>query len=187
MNAWSRNILYFFCVIASSTAYGQSHGWPDGKVDYDKLIESIAEIESKGNPDAVSPRGTYVGYLQISRGLVDACNKIAGEQRYNYQDRYDKDKSIEMFLLMQERYNPENDMILAIRMWKEGTSAANKSRTKTAYVNKVLAAYETLPEGGSYYMNTDFSGEEELLLFFDRLDDMASDRDDNFEKIEESL
>lgn len=115
-----------------------------GKIDYDRLIKAVAQVESGGNPKAVSPKGNYVGYLQLSKVAVDGCNKIIGEKKYSYKDRYDKDKSIEMFYIIQQKYNPNNDIILALRIWKEGISALKKKRQVTPYVKKVLGIYDKL-------------------------------------------
>lgn len=67
--------------------------------DYDKLINAIAHVESKHNEKLVSKNKTHVGLLQISKITVDECNRIIGMKKYTYQDRYDRNKSIEMFLL----------------------------------------------------------------------------------------
>ena len=113
--------------------------------DYDKLIHAVAKVESGHNAKAVSKNGKYVGYLQISKGMVDECNKILNEKRFNYQDRFDKDKSIEMFIIFQERHNPEHDIIKALRMWNEGVSRKYWTNlTPTSYVRKVMNIYSQL-------------------------------------------
>lgn len=84
------------------------------------VIEAIAKVESGGNPKAVSKNGTYIGLLQISKSLVDDVNSFVGYRKYSYQDRYDPEKSIEMFILYQKKYNPENNIDKAIRIWNGG-------------------------------------------------------------------
>lgn len=116
------------------------------KIDYPALIEAIAQVESNKNPKAVSPKGNYIGYLQISKGLVDGCNRILGKKKYTYKDRYDVEKSKEMFYIIQKRYNPNDDLVLAIKIWKEGVGSVNKKRTVTPYVRKVLNLYEKYTE-----------------------------------------
>lgn len=44
--------------------------------NYDKIIESIIFIESRGQDDVISSCGNFVGCLQISKVLVDDCNRI---------------------------------------------------------------------------------------------------------------
>lgn len=111
------------------------------KITYDRLIYSIAQVESTHNPRAVSPCGRYVGYLQISKGCVDACNNILGHKKYNYSDRLDKNKSIEMFRIIQNHYNPSQDLLIACRIWSEGISALRKKPRHTPYYRKVMKIY----------------------------------------------
>jgi hypothetical protein len=82
------------------------------------VYEAISMVESGGNPKAVSPSGKYVGYLQISTGMVTTCNQIAGYKKFTNKDRYSKEKSIEMFIMFQEKYNPEHNVEKAFRLWK---------------------------------------------------------------------
>lgn len=113
------------------------------KITYNRLIHTIAYIESKHNPKLVSSNGLYVGYLQISKIAVNECNRLIGYKKYNYNDRYDKNKSIEMFHIIQSYHNPKQDLHLAIRIWSEGTTAANKTIRITPYVKKVLRLYNS--------------------------------------------
>lgn len=109
---------------------------------YEDLIYAVAKIESGHNEKAVSKNGKWVGYLQISKGMVDECNKILKEKRFNYNDRLNKDKSIEMFIIFQEQHNPEHNIVKALRMWNEGVSVKyRKTLTHTPYTRKVLKVY----------------------------------------------
>lgn len=82
------------------------------------MADAFAIQESKCNPLAVSPDGTYVGCLQISPILVDEVNRITGLS-YTYDDRYDKEKSYEMFYHMMKRYNPECTIDKAVDVWNK--------------------------------------------------------------------
>ena len=74
----------------------------------EKLIKAIIHVESNGNIAEVSSDGECVGILQIKKIVVDDCNeylKMKGKnKRFTYNDRLNKEKSIEMFYLIQERY-----------------------------------------------------------------------------------
>lgn len=91
---------------------------PNGK--WDDIIEAIAFIESGHDSTLVSPNGKHVGYLQISKILVDDCNQKANYKKYRYKDRLSKEKSIQMFHDIQRHYNPNNDIEKAIRLWNGG-------------------------------------------------------------------
>jgi hypothetical protein len=109
------------------------------------VIQAIAMVESECHPERVSRDGLYVGYLQISEILVRECNRLAGYKKYTYADRYDKQKSIEMFIDYQEHYNPEGDMERAIRLWNSGDlkCMSRKARTE-GYYRRVMARYASI-------------------------------------------
>jgi len=102
-------------------------------------MDAIIQVESEGNPRAVS--GNSVGAMQITPILVKDCNEILKKQkskkRYTLQDRYSVAKSKEMFLLIQKFYNPENSIEKAIRSWNGGLRYGIRSTNR--YYKKVLA------------------------------------------------
>ena len=128
-------ILIFLCVVSSLSIKAEG----SEKNDWNILIESIIEKESNGNPKAVNKRGNCVGILQITPILVRDCNRILGEKKYSYQDRLNRNKSIEMFNIIQNYYNKEKNIEKAIRLWNGG---ANYSKWKTEeYYQKVMKIY----------------------------------------------
>ena len=109
------------------------------KFDWTKVIEAIIMVESGGNPRAKS--GNSVGAMQITPILVADCNKILkgrnSKKRYTMRDRYSVQKSKEMFLIYQSKYNPTNSIERAIRSWNGGHNYS-KRRTQR-YFEKVKA------------------------------------------------
>ena len=106
------------------------------------VIEAIAKVESEGIPSKVSRNGLYVGYLQISEILVRECNRIVGYKKYTYADRYDKQKSINMFIDYQEHYNPDGNMERAIRLWNSGDlNCMNRKMRTEGYYKRVMSRY----------------------------------------------
>ena len=107
--------------------------------NWNPVIEAIIQVESEGNPNAVS--GNSVGVMQITPILVKECNEILKKQkskkRYTMADRYSVEKSKEMFLLIQKYYNPQNSVEKAIRSWNGGIKYSIKATNK--YYKKVLA------------------------------------------------
>ena len=102
-------------------------------------MEAIIQVESEGNPNAVS--GNSVGVMQITPILVKDCNDILKRQKSKKQftmaDRYSVAKSKEMFLIIQKYYNPENNVEKAIRLWNGGIKYSIKATNR--YYRKVLA------------------------------------------------
>ena len=94
------------------------------------LLKAIIHVESKGNPKAYNKNGDCVGLLQITKVCVRACNNVlkskGSDKRFTYNDRWDGNKSIEMFYTLQEAYNPKNDIHKGIRVWNKSTSYKNK-------------------------------------------------------------
>jgi hypothetical protein len=116
------------------------------EVDLEKkwgaVVKAIAQVESEERPDQVSSNGLYVGYLQMSKILVRQCNQILGTQAYTYNDRYDKQKSIEMFIVFQEHFNKEGNMEKAIRLWCSGDlKCMNRKRATNGYYRRVMRKY----------------------------------------------
>lgn len=109
------------------------------------IINAIMEVESKGNPNIVSKDGKFVGVLQIQKIVVDDCNEYLQlylkqpNKKFAYDDRYDINKSIEMFILIQKRYNKSNDIEKAIRIWNGGNKYSIQKTQN--YYDKVMQCY----------------------------------------------
>lgn len=109
----------------------------------DKVVKAIAQVESKNNEKLVSANKVHVGLLQISKITVDECNRILGKKKYTYNDRYNGEKSIEMFYIIQDKYNSSYDIEKAIRIWNGGPFCKNKRKTDK-YYKKVMEAYQSI-------------------------------------------
>lgn len=106
--------------------------------DWEPVMKAIIQVESEGNTKAV--RGKSCGAMQITPILVAECNNILkgrnSKTRYTLRDRFNLEKSKEMFLLMQSEFNPGNNVEKAIRAWNGGNNY-NKKRTQR-YFGKVM-------------------------------------------------
>ena len=80
--------------------------------------------------------------MQITPVLVKDCNRILKDRnekrRFTLKDRYNVKKSKEMFVLIQEYYNPTNSIEKAIRSWNGGCNYSKRSTNE--YYKKVMAA-----------------------------------------------
>jgi hypothetical protein len=112
------------------------------KVNWSKVINAIIQVESGGDVNAKS--GKSVGPMQITPILVAECNRILemrnSRKRYSLADRVSLNKSKEMFLLIQDAHNPDNNVEHAIRSWNGGQRYSKKATEK--YYKKVMAAME---------------------------------------------
>ena len=106
--------------------------------DWDPVMDAIIQVESEGNPNAVS--GKSVGVMQITPILVEDCNNILmkkkSKKRFALSDRYSVKKSKEMFLLIQSYYNPTNSIEKAIRSWNGGVRYSVRATNR--YYRKVM-------------------------------------------------
>ena len=106
--------------------------------DWDPVMDAIIQVESEGNPNAVS--GKSVGVMQITPILVEDCNNILmkkkSKKRFALSDRYSVKKSKEMFLLIQSYYNPTNSIEKAIRSWNGGVHYSVRATNR--YYRKVM-------------------------------------------------
>ena len=108
-----------------------------GKPDQDPveaMAYAFAMVESKGNQQAYNARENAVGLLQIRPIMVREANRIAGEDIYTLDDRWDAEVSIDIFRTIMERHNPANDIDRAIDIWNP--------RCGDRYRNAVKAEYE---------------------------------------------
>lgn len=139
----TRKILFTLILIICSTFKVAAQ---DTNVDYGRLITAIGTVESKLNDKEVN--GVHAGFLQISKVTVAECNRINKikkvSKRYTLQDRFNHQKSIEIFWIIQKFYNPKLDIDYMVLLWKEGCSAMKKPKRKTSYYNKVMNVYNKL-------------------------------------------
>lgn len=123
-------------MLTAATAHAQST--KTSSINWNPVMDAIIQVESEGNPRAVS--GKSVGAMQITPILVRECNNILKQRKskkqYTMADRYSVAKSKEMFLLIQSRYNPANDIEKAIRIWNGGNNYS--VRATNGYYKKVM-------------------------------------------------
>ena len=128
-----------FTLIASAGGGNVKSSTKTSDVDWNPVMDAIIQVESEGNPKAVS--GNSVGAMQITPILVKDCNDILKRQkskkRYTMDDRYSVAKSKEMFLIIQKYYNPESNIEKAIRLWNGGVKYTTRATNR--YYKKVLA------------------------------------------------
>lgn len=87
--------------------------------DWELFTQALIWVESKGDSNAVGTKND-VGVLQITPILLEDCNRIIGYERYTLKDRLDSLKSVEMFNLIQDHYNPQHDFHWALKLWNSG-------------------------------------------------------------------
>ena len=102
------------------------------KVDWNAFIEALIWVESEGNSNAVGSEGD-VGVLQIKKVMVDECNRIVGYKHFEYEDRLDSIKSVQIFNVVQKYYNPQKNMHLALKIWNSKASLNYHKKVENRY------------------------------------------------------
>ena len=133
---WALLLLCFPTMMSASVL---TDGDKDEDFDWSPYIEAIALVETGNNPNMRT--GIYAGRLAMAPVAVSEVNSILksrGEsKRYTLNDRFKPEKATEMFLIIQSRHNPENNIEKGIRMWNGGHRWQTE-KTKR-YYNKVMA------------------------------------------------
>ena len=91
--------------------------------DWQVMKLAIVKTESEFNPLAVGKSEDW-GIFQITPIYVKEVNRILGEEKYSHEDAFNPQKSMEMFTIMQNHHNPENDVDRAIASHNPTASSA---------------------------------------------------------------
>jgi hypothetical protein len=109
------------------------------KKEFINLINAVIQVESGNNDNAYHKGEDAVGCLQIRQTMVNDVNRILARRdidlRYSYNDRWDRNKSIEMFNIYCNHYNLVESEEIA-RCWNGGPRGIYKEAT-IGYWNKV--------------------------------------------------
>ena len=103
------------------------------------IMNAIMEVESNSNDSAYRASEDAVGCLQIRKCMVDDVNRILRRQksdlRFTYDDRWLRNKSIQMFGIYCRHYNLNTAEEIA-RCWNGGPRGINNPAT-VGYWKKV--------------------------------------------------
>ena len=85
-------------------------------IKWNNLINAIIDVESEGKSDAINMSSGATGVIQLMPIAIKDCNRIMGKKKYKLNDRYSKDRSIEIFNILQDHYNPQHNIHKAIKI-----------------------------------------------------------------------
>ena len=87
-----------------------------------------------------------VGLLQIRPIMYRHLTQVLKLCNYGINDRWQADKSISMFILFQDHYNPTWNIEIASRDWNGGGGLGMKKSTTLEYYKKFYSNYKKLQE-----------------------------------------
>ena len=116
---------------------------PDVITDAD-LVTALIHVESRGNDSAIGDRhlvgNEAIGALQIRPIMVREVNRILriqkSDKRFKLKDRFERDKSIEMFYIWKNYHHKDSEPEVIARNWNGGPKGFKSNRT-VKYWNKV--------------------------------------------------
>ena len=98
----------------------------------DEILDAIISVESSGRNNAYNASEDAVGCLQIRQTMVNDVNIILKRQGsnliYSYEDRWCREKSIEMFNIFINYYNLNTAEAIA-RGWNGGPRGIDRKST----------------------------------------------------------
>lgn len=104
------------------------HGENVRTLNLECFINAIIFVETRGS-NVHNPKENAIGYLQIRPVMVQDVNRIVGYNKFKHSDAWDKNKSIEMFKIYQDYYNPNWDWEKGARIWNGGPTGDRKQAT----------------------------------------------------------
>jgi hypothetical protein len=97
------------------------------------IVKALIQIESSGRDNAHNISEDAVGCLQIRPIMVREVNRIlrkhGGTFRFKLEDRWDREKSIEMFHIWREHHHPDSDDETISSCWNGGGKGPKKEST----------------------------------------------------------
>jgi len=109
------------------------------------IISALIYVESRGNDSAYNDSENAAGCLQIRPIMVREVNRIlkktGREERFDLDDRWDRDKSLNMFHIWREYHHPNSTDEVIARNWNGGPNGFNKEST-LKYWKKVKGRLE---------------------------------------------
>ena len=146
-------LVVLVCLIMSSAYTADDYSKPipiKKKTNWEHFIDAVIEVESGGDDSAYNKRERAVGCLQIRPIAVREVNRlleVSGvDGKYTLDDRYDRVRSIEMFMIMAEQVDccenlsEEEFFEIVARRWNGGYRGARKKST-IKYWEKVKVKY----------------------------------------------
>ena len=102
--------------------------------DLTPLIEALIWVESRGKENAYCKREDAVGVLQIRPIMLKEVNRVlsmnGSDLVYTLEDRWDREKSIEMFEIIANHYHETSSYEKIARCWNGGPKGLQKKQTK---------------------------------------------------------
>lgn len=119
----------------------------DFRIYQERLLKAIIRYESAGDSTAHNIPEDACGVLQIRKCYVREVNNICIEvygityKKFNYEDRWDRDKSIEMYTILNDYHNPGYHLDTTSHIHNAGAYSVKKRWKLTKGYREVINNY----------------------------------------------
>lgn len=110
------------------------------------LLNTFIWQESRGDAKAFNKSENAAGILQIRPIMVREANSIVGYEKFKNSDRFDKNKSIEIFWTVQNYHNPKLYFDQAAHFWNAGQPVTVRWGSTEKYRKDVAEVYVRIIE-----------------------------------------
>lgn len=100
----------------------------DTLIEWEIFVMALVEVECERNPNAQSNKNA-IGPFQITPIYVKEINRLYNTN-FTFEDAWSLDKSLTMFNLMNDHYNPTKDIDKAIKLHNPGAGKWYSDRIK---------------------------------------------------------
>lgn len=124
-------VLLILCSSIECVHNHMPHMMVKRKVDrWELMYKALCTIESELHGKAYNHSTQAAGIIQIRPIYVKEVNRILGWDKYTLKDRFNPQKSKEMFEIYQAYYNPDKNIDKAIRLHNPTASEVYHSKIK---------------------------------------------------------
>jgi hypothetical protein len=118
-------ILNLFASVLKAPIYPVAYITREEGIRDQRLLNTVIQVESGGNPLQINYSEMAVGLLQIREIMLKEVNRLVGYEKYTVKDCLDSLKSIEIYWIVQNYHNPANEIFKGCQVWN-GISKKNK-------------------------------------------------------------
>jgi hypothetical protein len=119
-----KTLLIIFLLIFSVPAFAPGSGeaviFRDEAIYFDRMLYSFQAVESNFDTKVINSLG-YGGILQIGQEMINEANRICkltgNPAEFTLIDRLDSTKSVQIWYIVQNYWNPSYDLMRACKVW----------------------------------------------------------------------
>src|SRR5574344_1245169 len=109
-------------------------------IEWEIFMLAVAMEESRWS--CAARNGDAIGFLQITPICVEEDNRILGKEQFTLEDRWSKERSVEIWHVIQNHHNPDHDHDKALDIWNPNHPDSYKDGVQL-YYNQLTSQKES--------------------------------------------